>query len=105
MTASPDAFDMTIHAPNRLRICAALDSALEAEFSTVRDALGVSDSVLSKHVTILTDAGYVDTRRAVRDTRPRVFLRLTPAGRKAYRAHVAALREIVGSTGEAMTTP
>lgn len=98
MTTTPDSFDLTIHAPNRLRICAALDSALEAEFGVVRDALGVSDSVLSKHVTVLTEAGYVETRRAVRDTRQRMYLRLTPTGKNAYRAHVAALRDILGSS-------
>lgn len=98
MTAARAAFDPTIHAPNRLRICAALDSTVEAEFGVVRDVLGVSDSVLSKHVTVLTDAGYVDTKRAVRDTRQRVYLSLTRAGREAYRAHVAALQEIVEST-------
>jgi len=32
----------------------------------------------------------------VRDTRQRVWLRLTPAGRSAYRGHVAALHRIVG---------
>jgi DNA-binding MarR family transcriptional regulator len=79
-------FDLTIHAPDRLRICVALDEVEEAEFRTVRDALDVSDSVLSKHVTVLVDAGYLVQRRAVRDTRQRVWLSLTAAGR----------REIVG---------
>lgn len=98
MTAPTPAFDGTIHAPNRLRICAALDRAVEAEFGSLRDALDVSDSVLSKHLTVLTDAGIVSARRAVRDTRQRVWLSLTDSGRAAYEAHVAALREIVGSS-------
>lgn len=89
-------FDATIHAPNRLRICAALDPMEDGEFSWLRETLGVSDSVLSKHVAVLVDAGYVEQRRAVRETRQRVWLRLTPVGRAAYRAHVKALQEIVG---------
>ncbi|GAA2449319.1 transcriptional regulator [Streptomyces lavendulocolor] len=92
-----DGFDTTIHAPNRLRICALLDTAGEAEFATVQEQLGVSASVLSKHVTVLADAGYVEQRKAVRDTRARVWLRLTRPGRDAYHAHLAALRAIVGS--------
>jgi hypothetical protein len=36
-------------------------------------------------------------RRAVRDTRQRVWLRLTETGRSAYRGHVAALHHIVGN--------
>ncbi|MDT0345467.1 transcriptional regulator [Streptomyces sp. DSM 44938] len=89
-------FDTTIHAPNRLRICALLDTAGEAEFSAVQRELGVSASVLSKHVTVLMDADYVEQRKAVRDTRQRVWLRLTRSGREAYAAHLAALRAIVG---------
>ncbi|GHG69664.1 hypothetical protein GCM10018779_43160 [Streptomyces griseocarneus] len=57
----------------------------------------MSPSVLSKHVTVLSDAGYVEQRRAVRDTRQRVWLRLTKEGRAAYRSHLAALRAIVNA--------
>ncbi|GAA3734680.1 transcriptional regulator [Plantactinospora mayteni] len=90
-----DGFDATIHAPHRLRICALLDAAAEAEFSVVREHLDVSAPVLSKQVAVLVDAGYVAQRKAVRDTRQRVWLHLTDAGRAAYRGHVAALRAIV----------
>ncbi|NUU20711.1 MAG: helix-turn-helix domain-containing protein [Streptomycetaceae bacterium] len=91
-----DGFNATIHAPNRLRICALLDTAGEAEFGVVQQQLGVSPSVLSKHVTVLMEAGYVEQRKAVRDTRQRVWLSLTRQGREAYRAHHVALRAIVG---------
>lgn len=49
--------------------------------------LGISKSALSKHITLLADADYVTQRRAVRDTRQRVWLRLTETGRAAYRGH------------------
>ncbi|MFJ2028238.1 transcriptional regulator [Streptosporangium sp. NPDC087985] len=91
-----DGFDATIHAPNRLRVCALLDAVTEAEFGVVQERLDVSASVLSKHVSVLIEAGYVRQRKATRDTRQRVWLQLTDAGRAAYRAHVAALRAIVG---------
>ncbi|WP_329216912.1 transcriptional regulator [Streptomyces sp. NBC_01485] len=97
-TDAPDplaGFDATVHAPNRLRICALLDTAGEAEFGLVQRQLGVSASVLSKHVTVLIDAGYVEQRKAAHDTR-RVWLRLTRQGRDAYQGHLAALRAIVG---------
>ncbi|WP_033324529.1 transcriptional regulator [Streptomyces yerevanensis] len=96
VTDPMDGFDTTIHAPNRLRICALLDTAGEAEFAVVQRQLDVSASVLSKHVTVLMEAGYVEQRKAVRDTRQRVWLRLTDQGRDAYQAHLAALRAIVG---------
>ncbi|MCP2256968.1 Winged helix DNA-binding domain-containing protein [Streptoalloteichus tenebrarius] len=96
MNPSPKGFDPIVHAPHRLRICALLDAVDEMEFSVVRDTLGVSDSVLSKQVAVLSEASYVEQRRAVRNTRQRVWLRLTTQGRNAYHHHVAALRSIIG---------
>lgn len=93
-------FDEVIHAPVRLRICAALDHAREIEFGALLRMLDISKSALSKHLSVLADAGYVEQRRAVRDTRQRVWLRLTDAGRSAYRGHVAALQRIVGTAQE-----
>ncbi|GAA1979309.1 transcriptional regulator [Nocardiopsis rhodophaea] len=95
-----DGFDSVIHAPQRLRICALLDAVTQIEFSLIQEQLKVSASVLSKHVSVLMDAGYVEQRKAVRDTRQRVWLTLTAAGRTAYRGHVAALRAIVDQAQE-----
>jgi len=89
-------FDAVIHAPNRLQICALLSAVDSAEFAIVRDSVGVSDSVLSKHVAMLQDAGYVDVRKATVASRVRTWLSLTRAGRHAFEAHVAELRRIVG---------
>jgi DNA-binding MarR family transcriptional regulator len=98
VTAAEDGFDQLIHAPARLRICAALDPVREIEFGAMLTLLEISKSALSKHISVLAEAGYVTQRRAVRDTRQRVWLRLTETGRSAYRGHVAALHRIVGST-------
>ncbi len=85
-----------IHAPGRLQICALLSAAEEAEFSTIRDAIGVSDSVLSKHLKLLEEAGYVRPRKAAADGRQRTWLSLTPDGRRAFGAHVAELTRLAG---------
>jgi DNA-binding MarR family transcriptional regulator len=90
-------FDETVHAPNRLQICAILSAVDSADFATVREGLGVADSVLSKHVRILHEAGYIEVRKAARASRVRTSLSLTEAGRAAYDGHVAALRSIVGN--------
>ena len=49
-------FDTVIHAPNRLQICALLDTTKELEFQIIKEQLEVSDSVLSKHLKVLEDA-------------------------------------------------
>ena len=56
--------DPLIHAPARLQVLTTLSAVSEAEFATLRAAIEVSDSVLSKHISTLADAGYVRSARA-----------------------------------------
>lgn len=88
--------DETIHAPHRLRICAYLDATSSAEFGALRDMLGVADSVLSKHLKVLQDAGYVTLSKPTGRGRVKTWAGLTPEGRAAYAQHVAALRALIG---------
>ena len=83
-----------IHAPNRLRICALLTPLQEAEFQVLRDELGVSDSVLSKHLKQLEQAGYVAFRKGAVNGRQRMWAGLTKSGRDAFSGHVAALNQL-----------
>jgi DNA-binding HxlR family transcriptional regulator len=86
----------TIHAPVRFSIVAALADADLAEFSFVRDAVEVSDSVLSKQVATLESAGIVKVKKGYVGKRPRTWLSLTAFGRRAFHDHLAALRDIAG---------
>ena len=87
--------DPLIHAPARLQLVTSLAAVSEAEFSTLRGALDVSDSVLSKHASALAEAGYLRVRKGSRAGRRTTWIGLTPAGRKALREHVAALRRLI----------
>ncbi|MCC4293053.1 transcriptional regulator [Brevundimonas aurantiaca] len=93
---SAPVFDALIHAPGRLQICAMLSAADEVEFGVVRDGVGVSDSVMSKHVKQLEEAGYVKLRKAAFAGRQRTWLVLTPTGREAFAGHVAELTRLAG---------
>ena len=73
-------FDPVIHAPTRLQIAALLSAVSDAEFATVREATGVSDSVLSKHLKQMEEAGYVRLHKATLDGRVRTRLSMTGAG-------------------------
>lgn len=96
MTAVAPRFDAVIHPPPRLQICGLLAAVDLMEFAAVRDRVQVSDSVLSKHVKQLEEAGYVTVRKATVASRQRTSLALTEAGRRAFDAHVAELRRIAG---------
>lgn len=95
---TPARFDELIHPSTRLAIVSLLAAADWAEFAFLREELNLSDSALSKQLTTLEDAGYVNIDRPVRDHRRRLRARLTPMGRDAFQGHVAALVSIVGST-------
>jgi DNA-binding MarR family transcriptional regulator len=101
---SVPAFDEIIHAPNRLRICALLATAYSAEFGTIRDALGVADSVTSKQLKILADAGYVTISKPTGKGRVKTWVTLTTAGRKAYVGHLQVLQEMAAAVSPAPTS-
>ena len=91
MTAAlVDAF----HAPARFAIMASLVGVDKAEFSLVRDTVGVSDSVLSKQASALETAGHLTVIKGYVGKRPRTWFALTPQGRTAFTGHLEALREI-----------
>ena len=92
-------FDELIHAPTRLSIVALLAATDWAEFKYVRDELGMSDSALSKQLTTLESAGYIEIRKGFVGKRPRTTAQLTQAGRDAFVRHVAVLQEIVAQAG------
>ncbi len=92
-------FDELIHAPTRLAIVSLLAAADWADFKLIRDEVGLSDSALSKQLTTLEEAGYVEIRKAFIGKRPRTSARLSKAGRAAFEMHVAALQQIIDRSG------
>jgi DNA-binding MarR family transcriptional regulator len=88
-------FDELIHAPTRLSIVALLAAADWADFTFVRDSLSLSDSALSKQISILEQVGYVTVRKTGAGRSRRTHLRLSPSGRRAFSAHAAVLRQII----------
>ncbi|WP_347038756.1 transcriptional regulator [Glutamicibacter halophytocola] len=68
----------------------------EADFKSLKEALGVSDSVLSRHLSALEAGGHVQIKKGYVGKRPRTWAKLTSTGRKAFAQHVQALKEITG---------
>jgi DNA-binding MarR family transcriptional regulator len=92
VTPKPDAL---IHPITRLSICGLLAAGADwVEFAALRDAAGISDSVLSKQSRVLEDAGYVEVRKGAVGRRPRTWFRLTPEGRQAVEGHLAWLAQL-----------
>lgn len=94
----PTGFDAVLHPPARLQIAAVLAQVDEAEFARLRSITGVSDSVLSKHLAALREAGHIALRKGSADGRQRTWASITSAGRKAFKRHVAALEALIATT-------
>ncbi len=88
-------FEPLLQAPARLQVMAVLAQAQDAEFARLKEVTGSSDSVMSKHLAALADAGLIRLRKAAVDGRQRTWANLTRAGRRTFDDHVAALQRIV----------
>jgi DNA-binding MarR family transcriptional regulator len=87
--------DPLIHQPARLSIMAALAATKEVEFGTVRDTIGISDSLLSRYITVLENAGYIKVRKGFVAKRPRTWLAITTKGKRAFQNHLEVLQKIL----------
>ena len=88
--------DPLLTAPKRLAIVAVLASSASTDFGFLRDHLGISDSDLSKQVSALEQAGYVDVSRTGRGRGSTTSFRLTQRGRQAFDRHRTTLRALLG---------
>lgn len=82
--------------PVRFSLVAALNATDQSDFASLRDALQVSDSVLSRQASMLEEAGLVGVKKGYVGKRPRTWLSLTKQGRQAWEEHLEALRKIAG---------
>lgn len=86
--------DDAFQTPIRFSLMAALGRRAVIDFGTLRDLLESNDSVLSKALTYLEEAGYVKVTKGYVGNRPRTWVQTTAKGGRAYQAHLLALRAI-----------
>lgn len=97
--------DEAIHAPVRLSVMSALAAADRVDFRFLRELVEVSDSLLSKHMALLEDVGYVQVIKGYQGKRPRTWFTLTDTGRAAFDAYLAALHQIVSTAANQPPRP
>jgi predicted ArsR family transcriptional regulator len=90
--------DDTVHQRHRLGILT-ITAEARAEFGYLRDALGLTPGNLSRHLTVLDEAGLVQVEKGYEGRRPRTWVRITAGGRAALAAELAALTELVRRHG------
>jgi DNA-binding MarR family transcriptional regulator len=91
-------FEPLLQAAPRLQVMAVLVQAQQAEFSRLKELTSTSDSVMSKHLSALADAGFLKLSKATANGRQRTWASITGIGRKTFQNHIAALQRIIGGT-------
>ena len=88
------ALDDAFLTPVRLSLMAALPKEIELDFASLRDVIEADDSMLSKAIAHLERLGYLHVEKGYVSRRPRTWIASTAKGRRAFFAHVQALRAI-----------
>lgn len=93
--------DETVHQRHRLGILTITAEAKSADFGYLRTALDLTPGNLSRHLTVLEEAGLIQVTKGYEGRRPRTWVRITGEGRSALAAEIAALTELLRKHGAA----
>lgn len=94
--------DSIIHQPVRLQIMSALGRLgprEQVDFTFLKTKLALTDGNLGAHLLTLEQAGYIAVAKTFVARKPKTFVALTSAGRRAFDGHVAALTSILHPKG------
>ncbi|MHC4846736.1 MAG: transcriptional regulator [Planctomycetota bacterium] len=92
--------DKLVHEPARLTILALLSVVARADATFLLRQTGLTWGNLSAHLSKLEAAKYVDVAKTFVDKRPKTLLRITPTGRKAFRAYRRRMQDVLDSIPE-----
>jgi DNA-binding transcriptional ArsR family regulator len=85
--------DRLIHNPGRLAILAVLAGCESADFTFLEQVTRINKGTLSKHLTALEEAGYLEITKRFKGRMPNTSVRMTSRGRKAFRNYRRQYRQ------------
>lgn len=83
----PTKLDRMVHNPSRLAIMAVLAGCERADFTFLEQVTELNKGTLSKSLSALEEAGYVEIKKEFKGKMPNTSARLTSAGRKAFKTY------------------
>jgi DNA-binding MarR family transcriptional regulator len=83
------------HQRHRLGILTIAAETKRVTFAHLRDALNLTAGNLSRHITVLNDAGLLVVDKGYQGRRPKTWIRITPAGPDALARELATLRVLL----------
>jgi DNA-binding MarR family transcriptional regulator len=87
--------DTAVHGPIRLGIMAALHVDGALDFTTLKRRLDTVDGSLNLHLGKLEECGYITSKKAFVDLRPKTTYRITLPGRKALANYVHSMKSLI----------
>jgi DNA-binding MarR family transcriptional regulator len=84
-----------VHQRHRLGILTIAAESKQVEFGYLREALDLTNGNLSRHISVLAEAGLLDVQKGYEGKRPRTWVSITDVGRRALAEEIAALRALV----------
>src|SRR3954465_7439399 len=91
-----DKIDRVIHEKARLSIVASLAAYPNGLlFNDLKDLCALTDGNLSRHLTVLQEAGLVDVKKSFQGNRPQTMCKLTGTGRRRFAEYVSELERVV----------
>ena len=84
-----------VHQRHRLGILTIAAESKRVEFGYLKEALELTGGNLSRHLTVLVDAGMLDMEKGYDGRRPKTWVSITRTGRQALADEIAALRALV----------
>jgi DNA-binding MarR family transcriptional regulator len=92
-----DGLDALLQHRSRLGACVLLTGADALTFSRLKELLKETDGNLGAQMRKLEDAGYVQVKKTFENRRPVSWYRLTANGKKALKAHLVAMEQLIRS--------
>ena len=84
-----------VHQRHRLGILTIAAESKRVEFGYLREALDLTGGNLSRHLAVLVEAGLLEMEKGYDGKRPKTWVGITPAGRRALADEITALRALV----------
>ncbi len=91
-----EGLDRLMHEKARLSIMASLYTRKEGHnFNELKKLCNLTDGNLSRHISILKEAGLVEVIKGYRRNKPNTICTLTETGRMRFREYLSELEKIV----------
>jgi len=92
--------DLNKNFDNRIRlgIMSALMVNVEVNFNELKELLDITDGNLASHIKSLEDSGSIKVQKGFIGRKTNTTYSVTKAGEKAFKAHIAALEQMIKST-------